>query len=176
MPVNKRLNLSGPALAFITTTVKDWIPVFSLEKAALLVISQFEEASKFYGVAVIGYVLMPSHIHALVGFPEVAELSKYMQAFKSLTSRKLEEIDLGPYRSQLIKNGQFRLWKRRFDDSIIYSEKQLRIKLEYMHNNPVKDGFVDNPIQWEYSSAVDWLTDGEGLIEINKDYSWLNLG
>ena len=64
---------------------------------------------------------------------------------------------------------------RRFDDLIIYSEKQLRIKLEYIHNNPVRAGLTENALDWKYSSAVDWLSDKKGMIDIVKDYSWLNL-
>lgn len=46
--------------------------------------------------------------------------------------------------------------------------------MEYIHNNPVKEGLVIKAGDWLYSSAKDWLTDSSGLIEIDKDYKWLN--
>jgi len=66
-----------------------------------------------------------------------------------------------------------RLWKPRFDDLIVTSERQLKIKMEYIHNNPVKAGLVEQAEDWTYSSAVDWLTDRSGLITIDKEYNWL---
>jgi len=65
------------------------------------------------------------------------------------------------------------LWKPRFDDIVIKSEKQFRIKLDYIHNNPVKSGFVISPTDWRFSSAGDWLDMQPGLIPIDKEYGWL---
>jgi len=36
---------------------------------------------------------------------------------------------------------------------LIQGEKMMRQKLEYMHYNPVKRGYVDDPAHWRYSSA-----------------------
>ncbi|MEX0721109.1 MAG: hypothetical protein WD059_10605 [Balneolaceae bacterium] len=38
-------------------------------------------------------------------------------------------------------------------------------KIEYIHHNPVKRGYVDRPVHWRYSSARDYLG-GDGLISI----------
>jgi len=56
---------------------------------------------------------------------------------------------------------------------IAYSEKQLRIKMAYIHNNPVRAALVESADDWLYSSAVDWLTTGKGLIEIDQEFRWL---
>jgi putative transposase len=58
----------------------------------------------------------------------------------------------------------------RFDDVIIYGRKQFRVKLNYIHGNPVKAGLVANAIDYKYSSAKDWLTDQKGPIDIDKNY------
>jgi len=40
-------------------------------------------------------------------------------------------------------------------------------KIKYIHQNPVKRGYVDNAVHWRYSSARDY--DGvKGLIEVQK--------
>ena len=49
------------------------------------------------------------------------------------------------------------IWMPRFDDLAIYTEKQFRTKLNYIHNNPVKAGLVSKVTEYEFSSAVDWL-------------------
>ena len=175
MPVNRYKNISGPAAVFITTTVVDWAPVFSLETAARAVCYQLNETSKRMDVAIVGYVVMPSHLHFLCGIKEVEQLSNFMKTFKSLSSRKILGLELGNYKSRFVRNGMNKFWMRRFDDLIIYSEKQLKIKLEYIHYNPVREGLTDSAINWEYSSAAYWLEGKKGIIDIVEDFSWLGL-
>jgi hypothetical protein len=49
---------------------------------------------------------------------------------------------------------------------MIFSEPVMREKLDDIHRNPVKRGYVDIPEHWRYSSARNYL--GEpGLIEVD---------
>jgi putative transposase len=116
---------------------------------------------------------MPTHVHILIGLRDIKLLVNYMQAFKSLSARKLKQQPIIKLNKHLIQNGKFIIWKRRFDDIVVYSKKQWRIKLEYIHNNPVKDGLVTTATDWPFSSARDWLKDTNGPIPIDKNYSWL---
>ena len=59
-------------------------------------------------------------------------------------------------------------------DLIIYSKEQFRVKLNYIHYNPVRGGLVDSPIAWPYTSAGDWLENKPGLLPIDKNFEWLN--
>jgi hypothetical protein len=43
-------------------------------------------------------------------------------------------------------------------------------KLEYMHNNPVKRGYVDNPLHWRYSSARNYAGQ-PALIKVVTDWA-----
>jgi len=173
MVVRKRLKIQGSALVFVTTTVKDWLPVFTMESAADSTITQFSETIQIFKVSLMGYVLMPSHLHALIGFSEVEKLSEFIQTFKSLSSRRIKQLKLAKYNNKLYANGMLSLWKPRFDDIIITSEKQFKIKLEYIHNNPVKAGLVAKASDWKYSSAADWYDNRQGLIKIEKNFNWL---
>jgi hypothetical protein len=49
---------------------------------------------------------------------------------------------------------------------MILSEKMFQAKLEYIHNNPVKRGYVDQPDHWRYSSARSYLG-LEALLSLN---------
>ena len=111
---------------------------------------------------------MPSHFHGLFGFKSVENLSKFMHCFKGITSKKIKALNLDE-----LESNNFRLWKPRFDDLIINSQDQLKIKMEYIHNNPVKGGLVEKAEDWTFSSARDWLNDKKGLIEIDKNFEWL---
>jgi len=173
MVVRKRLKLTGHALVFVTTTVNDWLPVFKDERIAVAVLHQLRDTLNHYDVSLVGYVLMLSHLHAFLGFRHIEQLSKFMQGFKILSAKRIKIFDLGEFHDLLWKGGRFRLWKPRFDDLIITSEKQFRIKLDYIHNNPVKAGLASHACDWRYSSASDWLTDRPGLLAINKTFSWV---
>jgi putative transposase len=174
MPVTRRSDLHGPALVFITTTVVDWIPVFSNDSAALAAALQLRDVVRQFDLSVAGYVVMPSHIHALIGFPDISYMSRVMQAFKSLTSRCIKDLNICKPWEETCKNDRFVLWKRRFDDLVVYSERQFRVKLEYIHSNPVRAGLVANATDWKYSSARDWILGEKGLIEIDRSCTWLS--
>ena len=168
MVVRKRFKLSGSAIAFITTTVFEWKPILTQNNLVEILIKELQYISNLDTISILSYVIMPSHIHLLLGFSKIESLSKTIQMFKSLTSREVKELQV----PELIKNDH-KLWKPRFDDLIITSEKQLKIKMEYIHNNPVKARLVTNAEDWKYSSAVDWLTNQKGLVKIDKEYQWL---
>jgi hypothetical protein len=68
------------------------------------------------------------------------------------------------------KNQVFKLWMNRFDDLVIENDKTLQIKIEYIHNNPVKAGLVDQPEQWEYSSARNYILCDHSLISVSVDW------
>ena len=42
-------------------------------------------------------------------------------------------------------------------------------KLEYIHDNPVKRGYVDKPEHWRYSSARNYLG-GDALIPVYTEW------
>ena len=168
MVLRKRLKITGPAIVFITTTVYEWKHVLTQRRVADIVVRELQNIQFLFQLSVISYVIMPSHIHLLLGFQDIVNLSKCIQGFKSVTSRQVKQLAL----PELACN-DYKLWKARFDDLIIHTERQLRIKMEYIHSNPVKAGFVENAEDWLYSSAIDWMTARAGLIEIDKEFQWL---
>jgi putative transposase len=172
MPIRKRVDLAGPALVFITTTVRSWKPAFNNRKLAITTINQLKETLGYHQVSMVGYVLMPSHLHALLGFKRIELLSRFMQSFKILSSKKIRKLISGTLYAEFTLKDKFRFWMPRFDDLIITSDNQFRIKLNYIHNNPVEAGLADKASDYEFSSAIDWLTDASGLIPIDKSFGW----
>ena len=57
----------------------------------------------------------------------------------------------------------------RFDDVLIHSKEQYEIKLNYIHNNPVKRGLVQRPEDWLYSSARNYLLGDHSIIRVDTD-------
>ncbi len=91
MTVSRKVKLAGPNLGFVTTSIINWIPVFADYECAYIAANQLKETANIMNVAIVGYVIMPSHIHALLGFKDMAMLVPFMQSFKSLTSRALKQ-------------------------------------------------------------------------------------
>jgi putative transposase len=176
MVIRKHLKIRNAGLVFVTTTVSNWLPLFKDTETAAVIARQLKETALFHKVSIVGYAIMPSHVHALLGLPDLSELSKFMQGFKSMSSRKIKPILDRNIDEKLMIKGRFCLWKPRYDDIIVYSEEQFRIKLDYIHNNPVKAGLVAEAKDYEPSSARAWLTGKPGIIKIDKGYKWLLQG
>jgi putative transposase len=173
MPIRKRLDIKGPAMAFITTSVQKWMPVLAESMLAMTVLEQLRETMAHFQVAVVAYVIMPSHVHLLLGFRKVEKMSEIIQAFKRLSSKKLKALMSEELKSNFQFSSRFSFWQDRFDDVIVWSQKQFKVKIEYIHNNPVKANLVSTATDFEFSSARDWLSGEEGKIPISKSWDWL---
>jgi len=65
------------------------------------------------------------------------------------------------------KDSQHQLWQEGYQPKLILSDKIMRKKIEYIHNNPIKKGYVDEDWHWRYSSAR--VYKGlDGVIDIEK--------
>jgi putative transposase len=97
---------------------------------------------------------MPEHVHALVQFNEQGRLSIFMNQWKRRSSMGLKRLYRGvlsSYGDRVDLRGP--MWQPKYYVFNVFSEIKAREKLDYMHNNPVKAGLVDNPVDWPYSSA-----------------------
>ena len=160
-------------MVFVTTTVKDWIPVLADEKCAKMFIDTFRDTLVQFQISLTAYVLMPSHFHALLGFNRIEQLSEAMQSIKSISARKIKSLLSDDLLHRFSENGSFQFWRPRFDDLIIWSEEQFKVKMEYIHNNPVKGDMAKESTDYLYSSARDWLSNETGILPVDKDWNWL---
>jgi putative transposase len=168
MVIRKRLDAVISGLAYLTTTVKNWLPVFTHDGASEFTLRQLAETVSYHETSVVAYCLMPSHLHAILHLNDIRILSDLMGSFKSLSSKRLKKEFPGLFGDEALWGKPFHLWKPRFDDFIIRDLEQFRIKMNYIHENPVRAGLVGNATDWRYSSASDWLLDRKGIIEIDK--------
>jgi len=174
MVVRKRLDITGPAMVFVTTTVKEWTPLFENTPCAQAALKQLAETLDRYNVSLSAWVLMPSHLHVMLGLPEIELLSKVIGSFKSLAARRLRPIVPSKWRDVFETGGKFSLWRPRFDDLVIWSEKQFRVKVEYIHSNPVRAGLVAKAEDYPLSSAGDWLCGRPGKMAVDREWNWLD--
>ena len=120
----------------------------------------------------IGYVLMPEHVHLLISEPETGNVSRVLQVLKQRVSLAIRGRKKRVSRRQLaLKFGDAmkedrRFWQRRFYDFNVWSDAKRKEKLHYMHANPVKAKLVQHPGDWPWSSWCYWYR-REGLLKMD---------
>jgi len=114
---------------------------------------------RWYRFQVVGYVVMPEHVHLLMSEPERSNLATALQALKRRSSSRIRK-----------QAGCRRVWQKRYYDFNVFSARKRTEKLRYMHRNPVKRGLVQNPEDWAWSSYRHYLTGIEGVVEIESHW------
>jgi len=176
MPKNLKRRYGQKDLHFITCSCYRRLPLFRSVRARNAFVRILEEVRAKYGFAVVGYVIMPEHVHLLLSEPQKGTPSTVMQVLKQRVSRELRrrkrrilpgQLEL-PFANSAAALPQF--WQRRFHDFNVWSAKKRSEKLEYMHSNPVKRGLVVRPDDWAWSSAAAYAGCGSQLLAI--DFKW----
>lgn len=136
-----------------------------------LFVRVFETVRRRYDFVVVGYVVMPEHIHLLISEPEKGDPSKVMQAMKQGFARRvLRQVRRRRVAAQeeLFGTGSEHVWQRRFYDLNVWSQRKRIEKLRYMHRNPVQRGLVQEPEQWRWSSFRSYAYGEVGAVRINQ--------
>ena len=122
----------------------------------------------------IGYVVMPEHVHLLMSEPALGDPTKVLQVLKQKVSRELLERPERSMHGQSLlafaKNEaeHMAFWQRRFYDFNVWSAKTVKEKLEYMHANPVKRKLVEHAKDWPWSSWSHYAKGEVGLLRIDN--------
>jgi putative transposase len=111
---------------------------------------------------------MPDHIHLLISEPEQGTQSIVMQVLKQRFARKVLAKKKKSAQGNLWPEEAQHVWQRRFYDFHVWSERKRVEKLRYMHRNPVKDGLVQEPEQWTWSSYRSYAFNEEGMVRVNQ--------
>jgi len=162
---------------FVTCTILHWIPIFTNQESVSIVINSLKYLQKSDNLKIYAYVILENHLHLVV---QSNDLAKTMAKFKRYTAIEIIKLikrknistileQLAFYKKAHKKDREYQLWQEGIQPKQIISHKMMKEKIEYIHNNPVKRGYIDNPIHWRYSSARDY--EGiKGLIDIEKTW------
>ena len=158
---------------FITTSCYQRLPWLGNPGSRELFLRVLEQVRRRHGFVVIGYVVMPEHIHLLIGEPERGNPSVVMQAVKQGFARRLRRRlrrRSDPRQCGLwsIDTDKAHVWQRRFYDFVVWSERKRTQKLLYMHHNPVMRGLVLEPGQWRWSSFRHYAYGERGPVLVNE--------
>jgi putative transposase len=161
-------------LHFITTSCYQRRPLLGSSRNRDLLLQVLERVRKRYRFVVVGYVVMPEHVHLLLGEPERGNPSLVMQALKQGFARRLLRIlrsALDPRQGRLAADAALEeghIWQHRFYDFVVFTERKRIEKLRYMHRNPVKRRIVLEPQHWAWSSFRHYADGVHGPVLVNE--------
>ncbi|MCH8275329.1 MAG: transposase [Armatimonadetes bacterium] len=153
----KNFGQSGDVV-FITTTILDFVPVFSRPHLADLMTGGLLDDHRHYAATLYAFVVMPHHIHFLVRLPERRDASWFLNRVKSNAAKRLlPHTDAELRRSLAVQQGlnQRMFWRPSFRSFPVKTLEQFVQKVEYIHANPVRAGLCEGPAAYRWSSA--WM-------------------
>ncbi len=159
---------------FLTCTVVEWLPVFTRPEAVQIILDSWSYQRQHESLQLLGYVILENHLHFVAQAPR---LDKCVNSFKSYTAARLIELLEQRQAERLLArlrfaklahkhDREYQFWQEGSHAEMVFSEAVMREKLDYIHRNPVKRGYVDLPEHWRYSSARNYLGQ-PGLIEVD---------
>ena len=171
---------------FITGTVVGWTDVFTRNIYKNILVDSIKYCQTNQGLQVYAWVIMTNHFHMIASCSGDNDIGMVIKNIKSFTALKLIDAILNnniesrrewlipifeKYGSLNRSNHKYQFWVTENHPVLLdpytnmYSER-----LNYLHENPVRAGFVLSPEDWLYSSAIDYYTEkGKGMIEVYRD-------
>jgi REP element-mobilizing transposase RayT len=129
------------------------------------------------GLKIYRYVIMPNHVHYILSSKN-NNLSDILRDYKRFTSRRISNLLEETNNNKLLKyfstaaervgrGNDYKIWQSGSHSEGILSHNFLVQKLNYIHNNPVRKGFVERPEHWLYSSARNYILDDHSILKVD---------
>jgi putative transposase len=162
---------------FMTATVVAWLPIFAHPVFVEIILNSWRFLQKERNVKIYGFVIMENHLHWIASAPD---LFNQVGRAKSFTARQIIETmesrgfatllqELKYFKLRHKKDQTYQIWQEGSHPEQIKDDEMMLQKLEYMHNNPLRRGYVDEAVNWRYSSARNYAG-LSGLIEVVMDW------
>jgi len=175
MPIGLHRTYGAHHLHFITCSCYRRLPFLGTARSRDRFLSILEETRRRYRFVVVGYVVMPEHIHLLISEPEVGTPSTVMQILKQRAAHALlpKRKRRDPRQRSLFGDEVPRraFWQARFYDFNVWTTRKRVEKLRYMHRNPVKRGLAESPEQWRWSSYRFYFLGEVSQVRVNEGWS-----
>ncbi len=156
---------------YMTFTVVGWIDVFTRPVYRDIVIDSFKFCQQNKGLRLHAYVIMTNHIHLIASVSEEHNLSVFVRDCKKYIARNvLLEIQdsvvesrkdwmlhqFKYFASRHSRNELYQLWEHENHFVELSSPDFTQQKIDYIHQNPVKAGWVYRAEDYVYSSASNY--------------------
>jgi REP element-mobilizing transposase RayT len=155
---------NDPAPYFVTATIVNWLPLFYNPEIVQILLDSLRFLIHQQRLRLHAYVILENHLHLVVS---AEDLGKELANFKSFTARKSIDYylqaqkhsildQLSFYKGEHKHDRPYQFWQKSLHPQRIYDQEMLKQKIDYIHQNLVKRGYVDFPEQWRYSSTRDY--------------------
>lgn len=143
---------------FFTLNLKDRTSNLLIQNIHVLRITM-SHIKKRYPFEINGIVILPEHLHLMISLPNNdSDYPLRIRLIKSNFSRQLPSSESISFARQRKKERG--IWQRRYWEHFIRDEKDYERHLNYIHDNPVKHGYVKYAIDWQYSSIHRYIKTG----------------
>jgi REP element-mobilizing transposase RayT len=166
---------------FVTCTVVGWVDAFSREAYKDIVVKSLAYCKQQKGMMLYAYVIMTNHLHLIIA-SDTNAISDIMRDFKKFTSKQIlaafianngesrREWMLNMFGFSGINNSankEYQFWQHEFHPILLDTFEKQQQRLLYLHQNPVRAGIVWQPLDYKYSSAIDYYTElKDGLLSV----------
>lgn len=164
---------------FITCTIVDWIDVFTRPEYKYIITDSLNYCIKNKGLDVFAWVLMTNHLHLLVRAREGYVLTHILRDFKKFTSKKLSEkiLEIGESRREWMldrfhflarktkRAENYKVWRDDNHPILMQNPDWIEQRINYIHQNPVRQEIVTRPEDYKFSSAVDYSGE-KGIVDV----------
>ncbi len=152
---------------FITITTVGWVDVFTRLNQKYVIINALKHCQENKGLTIFAYCLMSSHLHLFCRVDLGLSLSEIMRDFKKFTSKKIiqtiseepesrKEWLLDYFKKScehLSRPQSYKVWQDGYHAEEVFSNRWIKEKIHYIHQNPVKDKIVTEAENYYFSSA-----------------------
>lgn len=154
-------------LYFVSFGVVGWLDVFTRRVYQDILIDNIRYCQQNKGLLLYAYCIMPNHVHWIAA-RETGKLGHLLRDFKSYTAkillhevnnnhtesrRKLFLNQFRWYATRTAQEQEQQFWKHDNHAFELFTPEMTRQKMDYIHQNPVVAGFVDEDWKWRLSSA-----------------------
>jgi putative transposase len=162
------------AMYFVTSSIIEWVPIFTSKVYFDILVNSLNFCTQNKDLKIFSWVVLDNHFHLVCQAPE---LSKTLQSLKRHTAKEiLAQLELDNkdwilnlfafYKKRHKIESHHQIWQEGFHPKMVISDDMLTQKIEYMHYNPVKRGYVERAEDWLHSSAGYYSTGKESLVSI----------
>jgi len=153
MTKNRRI-ITNNRIFFVTWTCKNRYSFFNEENDKKIVLETMNFYREKYKFKIYGYVIIPDHLHLIMYIPPSNNISKITQVVKQYISRK-------------ISNKNESVWQKGFYDHVIRDGIDFKIRLDYIHKNPLKHGLVKKLEEYKWSSYLNYYLNDDSIFKID---------
>ena len=153
---------------FISFATVEWVDVFTRREYKDIVVDSLKHCQEKKGLLLYAWVIMSNHVHLVAAAAEGHALPDILRDLKKFTStqilKAIAENNQESRKDWMLpifakagatnpNNTHYQFWRQDNRPIQLTSAEVIMQKLNYLHDNPVVEGYVEQAEDYVYSSA-----------------------